>query len=49
MMVGLGEKQSKGWENPMDRRAWRATVHRWQRVGHDLPSKQQQPHPPAAW
>ena len=23
------------WENPMDRGAWRATVHRVVRVGHD--------------
>ena len=27
--------------NPMDRGAWRATVMRWQRVGHDLATKQQ--------
>ena len=25
----------------MDRGAWRATVMRWQRVGHDLATKQQ--------
>ena len=23
------------WRIPMDRRAWQATVHEWQRVGHD--------------
>ena len=27
--------------NPMDRRAWRATVHGVARVGHDLRTKQQ--------
>ena len=26
-------------ENPMDREAWRATVHRVARVGHDLVTK----------
>ena len=26
-------------ENPMDRGAWRATVHRAARVGHDLATK----------
>ena len=31
------------WENPMDRGAWRATVHRVVRVGHDLATK---PPPP---
>ena len=30
------------WENPMDRGAWRATVHGVARVGHDLVTKQQQ-------
>ena len=30
--------------NPMDRGAWRATVHRLQRVRHDLATKQQQKH-----
>ena len=27
--------------NPMDRGAWQATVHGWQRVSHDLTTKQQ--------
>ena len=29
-------------ENPMDRGAWQATVHRVARVGRDLVTKQQQ-------
>ena len=29
-------------EDPMDRRAWRATVHGVVRVGHNLATKQQQ-------
>ena len=45
----LGEGNSKllqysCLENPMDRGAWRATVHGVQRVGHDLVTKQQQQH-----
>ena len=31
------------WDNPMDRGAWRATVHGVARVGHDLATK---PPPP---
>ena len=27
------------WDNPMDRGAWRATVHGVARVGHDLATK----------
>ena len=27
------------WKNPMDRGAWRATVHGVTRVGHDLATK----------
>ena len=30
-------------ENPMDRRAWQATVHRVARVGHDLATKPHEP------
>ena len=30
-------------ENPMDRGAWRATVHRIARVGHDLATKPPSP------
>ena len=35
--------QDSCWENPMDRGAWRATVHGITRVGHDLATK---PPPP---
>ena len=47
---GLGRSPGKGngnllqyscLENPMDRGAWRATVHEFVRVGHNLGSKQQ--------
>ena len=34
--------QYSSLENPMDRGAWRATVHGSQRVGHNLVTKQQQ-------
>ena len=34
--------QNSCLENPMDRGAWWATVHRSQRVGHDLVTGQQQ-------
>ena len=27
--------QYSGLENPLDRRAWQATVHRLQRIGHN--------------
>ena len=33
-------------ENPMDRGAWRATVHGVARVGHDLVTKPLSPQPP---
>ena len=33
------------WEIPMDRGAWRATVHEVARVGHDLGTKP----PPPTW
>ena len=32
---------SKLWEIVKDREAWSATVHRSQRVGHDLATEQQ--------
>ena len=34
-------------ENPMDRGAWQATVHRVTRVEHDLVTKPQLPPPPS--
>ena len=36
-------------ENPMDRGAWRATVHGVTRVGHDLASKPPPAHCPCMW
>ena len=32
---------SKLWEIEKDREAWRAAVHGWQRVGHDLVTEEQ--------
>ena len=34
--------QSSCLENSMEREAWQSTVHRLQRVGHNLATKQQQ-------
>ena len=48
LMTGLGRApgeengnplQDSCLENPMDRRAWQATVHEIQRVGHNLSTK----------
>ena len=36
---------TKLWEIAKDREAWRAAVHRLQRVGHDLGTKQQEAQP----
>ena len=47
---GLGRSSGQGhgnplqyscMENPMDRRAWQATVHGLARVGHDLAAKRE--------
>ena len=51
-ILGLGRSSGEGngnplqyscLENPMDRRAWKATVHRVARVGHDLKRLNHQP------
>ena len=48
LIPGLGRSPGEGYgyplqysclENPMDRRAWQATVHGVTRVGHDLVTK----------
>ena len=52
---GLGRSPGKGNGNPlqysfldsiMDRGAWRATIHGFARVGHDLGTKSHQQPPP---
>ena len=45
VLVGEGNGnplQSSCLENPMDRRAWQATVHGVARVGHDLATKERE-------